>query len=215
MADDPSRCRTLVVTGFRPFPGVRVNPSALLVESLERDDPWSADPELQLRTRLLDTVYAGMRDQLGRLLSIHETESAPAALILTGYSSLATGLKIETRATSLCSPNHADASGFTPPSRRDPVQAATNDAVDFVEMVADLRKAEIPAHLSQDAGEYVCNNAYWHALDLIGTYRLPTRAVFLHVPAVANMDETPNGSGAMALDEIRRGVAIMAGHMLD
>lgn len=198
---------TAIVTGFRPFLGVEENPSALLVESL--DKAWADDLPMQLETRLLDTVYAGMGETIADLLA-----DEPDALVLTGYSSLATGLKIETRATTLCSPKYADASGWSPPPIHDPVTDEMNRVVDFPYLIDTLRQAEVPAQLSEDAGEYVCNHSYWHALDLIVQRRLSTVALFVHLPAIAEMSSPPKGAGVMPLATMQRGLATILRELL-
>ncbi len=193
-----------VVTGFRPFGDVVENPSALLVESVASDDIFAGQARVRLETRLLDTVYGGLR---GRIESVLASE--PSALVMTGYSSLARGFKIETGATSRCHPGFADASGWHPPESREPVRAAANAAVDFAQMIDALHGAGIPARLSGDAGEYVCNAAYWHALDLIAAGALATRALFLHLPALDGMEDPPRGAGSLDLARMRRGLAIV------
>ncbi len=191
-----------VVTGFRPFLEIGENPSALLVDSVADDAAFSQEARVRLETRLLDTVSAGLREQLDALLA-----NAPAMLVLTGYSALARGFKIETSATDLRSPDFADASGWSPPAARDPVTARANAAVDFPGLVDALRGAGVGGDLSDDAGEYVCNHAYWHALDLIARRGLATRALFLHLPAVAGMQNPLLGAATMELADMRRGLA--------
>lgn len=193
-----------ILTGFRPFPAVSVNPSALLVEAVSRDPGFARAAGVRLETRLLDTVYGGLRDRIARLL-----DRAPDALVLTGYSTLARGFKLETAATSLCSPDFADASGWCPPRPRDPVSSTANRAVDFPGLLDALRAAEVPAGLSEDAGAYVCNHAYWHALDLVARRGLATRVLFLHVPAIEGMDNAPAGAAAMDFATMRRGLAVV------
>ncbi len=196
--------KTVVVTGFRPFPGVRENPSALLVESLRGHPDWAHEAGVDLRTSLLDTVYSGLREQIEKLLA-----EVPTALVLTGYSAIASGLKIETRATSLCSPAYADASGWTPPPNLDPVRSSANGAIEFDRLLDALDFAGVPAGMSDDAGEYVCNHAYWHALDLIAQRNLITRALFVHLPAIEEMRFPPPGTGAIALATMQRGLAVI------
>ena len=192
----------VIVTGFRPFLKVANNPSALLVQSL-RDEPVQA---LNLGATLLDTVYRDLPSRIGLLL-----DRRPSTLILTGFSAIASGLKIETRATSRCSPAFADADGFMPPPTRDPVLASANRTVTFPDLIDALRAAGVPATLSDDAGAYVCNAAYYHALDQIAKRALPTRALFVHLPAITGMSDPPEGSGvSMSLATMRRGIGIIA-----
>lgn len=195
----------VIVTGFRPFLTVSTNPSALLVESLRERCDWADGLDIAAQCVLLDTAYRGLRDRLAALV-----EKRPAALILTGYSALATGLKIETRATSLCNPDFADASGFIPQPHCDPQETRGNARVDFARLATALKAAGVPATLSDDAGTYVCNNAYWHALDLIARSGAATRAVFVHLPAIEGMADPPEGAGTMTPETMRRGIGVTA-----
>jgi pyroglutamyl-peptidase len=44
----------------------------------------------------------------------------------------------------------------------------------------------IPARVSNSAGLYVCNSTYYNTLDKIYKQKLPTKAVFVHLPKISN-----------------------------
>ncbi len=48
----------------------------------------------------------------------------------------------------------------------------------------------LPARLSANAGDYLCNYLYWHALEAAKRPGGPIRAVFIHVPPVAAAKDT-------------------------
>lgn len=194
----------VTITGFRPFPGVPVNPSALLVEALEREAAWPSATKAQAHFHLLDTHYRSVGDGIAALL-----DNAPDALVMTGYSRHATGLVLETRATDHCLPDRPDQSGWCPPVAETDPRLRDNHAVDFSALIGALAAEGLAAELSSDAGSYVCNHAYWHALEIIAQRQLPTRAIFVHLPALEGMDEAPECSGAMTLEAMQRGIGLV------
>jgi len=193
----------IVITGFRSFPGVPDNPSHRLIEALE-ETPGVLPANAEFR--LLDTAYAALAPALEEILA-----DPPVALVLTGYSALAQGFKLERLASDVCSPKFADAHGFVPP---DPSGAAIdlreNRACDFPALEAALLAEGLPCQLSDDAGQYVCNNAYHIALTQIDCLNLPTRAVFVHVPAIVGTKLAKTSASALPLANMARGVALIA-----
>jgi len=195
--------RRIVVTGFRSFPGVADNPSQRVVEALEGTPgllPANAE------CRLLDTAYAAIPPALEAILA-----DPPAALVLTGFSALAEGFKLERRASDLCSPKFADAAGFFPQGAPGAsIDLRENGGCDFAAIEAALLAEGFPCELSDDAGQYVCNNAYHIALTRIAALGLPTRAVFVHLPATAGTPLAMTSASALPLPEMARGVALIA-----
>lgn len=52
------------------------------------------------------------------------------------------------------------------------------------EMVDQLRKAHIPAAISNSAGTYLCNRLFYSVLHCIATEGLPIKAGFVHLPCL-------------------------------
>lgn len=49
-------------------------------------------------------------------------------------------------------------------------------------IVAQLKKAHIPAAISNSAGLYLCNRLFYSVMHCIAVEKLPTRAGFIHLP---------------------------------
>ena len=195
--------RHIVVTGFRSFPGVAGNPSQALVEALQAS-PGLLPPDT--RCNLLETAYAAISPAIEAILS-----GSPVALVMTGYSALAEGFKLERRASDVCSPKFADAEGVFPPETVGAaIDLRENRDCDFPGLEAALLAEGFSCQLSDDAGQYVCNNAYHVALSRIAALGLPTRAVFVHVPAITGTRLARSSASAMPLAEMARGVALIA-----
>jgi pyroglutamyl-peptidase len=167
--------RTILLTGFGPFPGAPHNPTGELIKRLAR----FRRPGLNLVPHVFPTEYAAIDRDLPRLMAKHR----PDALLMFGLHGRARTLRVETVARNALG-RHRDASGqyalrraIVPntPHRRMATPAAR--------LVRAARRAGVPAVLSRDAGSYLCNYLCWHA-----TAAAPSDvrlAAFVHVPPVA------------------------------
>ena len=73
-------------------------------------------------------------------------------------------------------------------------------------MLARLRVLGIPAALSQSAGAYVCNQAFYALAHLVATRHRGTRAGFVHVPWLPEQAVRHHGQPSMALGTMAAGV---------
>lgn len=70
-----------------------------------------------------------------------------------------------------------------------------------------LQEAGIPAHLSQTAGTYVCNQVFYALLHALRRQR-NTRAGFIHVPWSPEQAEA-HGEPGMAIEQVTRALEII------
>jgi len=168
----------ILVTGFGAFPGARQNPTALLMHQLAAVERRLARLGVKLERRVLPVVY----DEIGPKLKGLIADVAPDAILHFGLAGRRRAISIETRAVNYMGVLHPDAAGrrvknrsvlpeepFARPAR---IPARQLDAV--------LRRAGVRSGLSNDAGDYVCNQTFYLSLAMAeGTNR---RAGFIHVP---------------------------------
>jgi pyroglutamyl-peptidase len=163
----------LLVTGFGPFPHVRINPTEALAREVARQ---LASAGLDARALVLETSYAGglpaLRD--------HLSATKPKAVLMLGLAARARFVRVELFARGRSSPLHADARGGTPaptsPRRAAlPARSSANAEV----ALATLRRAGIRARLSPSAGRYLCDACYAAALSGRGQ---GVPVIFVHVP---------------------------------
>lgn len=180
------------ICGFASFLHVPDNPSEQLIAAMQSgSQPDWADWSFET----LQTIYADVPPRLAAILG-----SNPDVLILTGYSALANGLKLETGATDRRSPKFADGSGFVPQDTvTDPLRIE-NEEVNFSLLRSRLDALGVPHHLSGDAGEYVCNHSYFTALSHIRRSGAATRAVFVHIPAIEGSALADESASALPLE---------------
>jgi len=168
----------ILIAGFGPFPGAPFNPSALLTVALpRRRRPALAD--MRIESHVFATAYAAVDRDLPRLFA-----RKPDAVLIFGLAAHRPYLSVETRARNAVSPLSTDATGQR--RRRATIDAGAprslsgNAPAAF--LLDALRRSRVPARLSRDAGRYLCNYAYWRALQHVEKNRPLVQ--FVHIPRI-------------------------------
>ena len=167
--------KTILVTGFGPFPGAPVNPTEALVATLARERL----PRANVVTHVFRTSYAAVDKELPALLRRHR----PDALLMFGLAAATPYLRIETLARNSMGQTE-DVSGAVPalrsiaPGRASALRLPTLARA----LLAAARRARVPAAISGDAGDYLCNYLCWRAALAARQSRGPRLAAFIHVP---------------------------------
>ena len=169
----------ILVTGFGSFPGVHDNPAAVLIHALGKDQARLARLGIALERAMLPVDYAGVERTLEEL---NETLK-PDAVLHFGLAGRRRFFSIETQALNRLNLLRCDVSGARAP-RQAIVPGASHvlrSTFPTRQIEAALRRARLPARLSANAGDYVCNETLYLSLA-----RSPARvAGFIHVPRLA------------------------------
>ncbi|MDI4658728.1 peptidase C15 [Xanthobacter autotrophicus] len=184
----------ILVTAFGPFPGMPVNPAQRAAMDLLRvRRPALSGVEIALE--ILPTRW----DELPRLDALMTRRPFDAVLLL-GVAARRRRVCLETRAVNAAR-TVPDAAGRHPPGRR----LMTNEAEAFsttapaLPWVATLRRAGIAACASRDAGRYLCNAAYFHALAAAHGWPRGAGAVppilFVHLPGRSGVPRGASRAG--------------------
>ena len=151
----------VLLVGFGPFPGAPFNPSAVLVKMLARRRR-PAFAGIGRATHVFATTYASVDRELPKLFA-----EDPDIILMFGLAGRRRHLCIETQARNAVSVLHPDASGHRP--TRGVIAtggpAALRGNARFAQLLGAVRTSGFPARLSRDAGRYLCNYAYWLALE--------------------------------------------------
>jgi pyroglutamyl-peptidase len=169
----------VLLTGFGPFPGAPFNPSAALANALaRRRRPALAGTERA--AHVFATTYASVDRDLAKLLA----RQKPDIVLMFGLAGRRRYLCIETRARNAVSLLFPDADRHRPQrgviALRGPAARAGNAPV--ASLAGATRASRRPARLSRDAGRYLCNYAYWRALERVRGGRPLVQ--FVHMPPV-------------------------------
>lgn len=164
----------ILVTGFGPFPHVRVNPTTILASAVAARLTrmgWKA------RALVLETSYSGGLPRLAKRLD----KKQPRAVLMLGLAPRARCVRVELFGRGRASTLHPDVSGSTPgqdTARTPGLPARTTASPQSA--LACLRQAGIRARLSPSAGRYLCDASYALALRSAGDDTTPV--LFVHVP---------------------------------
>lgn len=191
---------TVLLTGFEPFDGERVNPSREIVLALDGETIGAH----RVAAAVLPVSFAATLPLLDDLLALHR----PVLAIALGQAGGRSEITLERIAVNLIDARIADNDGLQP------IDAAVIDGAPFAcasslpvkAIVARLRELGIPAALSLSAGSYVCNQVFFALVHALAT-RLPTaRGGFVHLPWLPEQAAARPGQPSMALPTMIDGV---------
>ncbi len=169
---------TVLITGFEPFAGHRVNASWEAVGACV--DAYTGP--LELVPHLLPVTLLGAQEAIANALVRYR----PDWCLMLGQADGVAALMVERVALNLCDYRIPDNSGQQP--RDVPVVDGGPNAYFSGLPVRAMRdaavQAGVPAELSLSAGAYVCNSTLYQALHTVAETGLPTRCGFVHVPAL-------------------------------
>jgi pyroglutamyl-peptidase len=169
----------VVIAGFGPFPGAPSNPSGRLATALaRRRRPALAG--IEITSHIFATVYKAVNRDLPRLLA-----QRPDVILIFGLAGRRRQVCVETRARNARSILFPDVSGWRPKRAViEPGQRALTGNAPFPRLLNAIRGTALPARLSRDAGTYLCNYAFWRALQHARGGRPLVQ--FVHIPPVSS-----------------------------
>ena len=182
IANEPNVTRILV-TGFASN-HLGVNASELLVRSLTQDLPLVlAGAKRLLNFRVLDASTDDLRLQFEALL--HEVN--PTDCVFVGQAPGRNNITLERTATNRRITGPPLRPGDAPPSdviqKGGPV-ACVATMLQMEESVEKLRSVGIPAAISDDAGNNLCNQILYEGLQYAAHRAGQPRCGFVHIPAL-------------------------------
>lgn len=189
----------ILVSGFEPFGGESVNPSAQVAEALH-GRTIDGVPVVGV---VLPCVFGAAIDALQRALD----EQRPRLVLALGQAAGRSGFSLERVAINVDDariPDNAGAQPIDSPVVRG-APAAHFTTLPVKAMVAALREAGHPAELSNSAGTFVCNHVFYglqHAL----RRRRSARSGFMHLPLLP--EQAHAGQPSLTLSTMVDGVAL-------
>lgn len=195
---------TILLTGFEPFGGDAANPSADAVRTVA--ERWNG-PEVFV-AEILPVTFAGAASRLRELIAAHR----PDVVVSVGLAGGRAAVGVERIAVNLVDariPDNAGAQPIDEPSAAG-APAARFSTLPVKAITAAIADAGIPVELSHSAGTFVCNHAFFTALDVVGS---GVRAGFVHVPWSA--ETAPSGAASLPAADIAHAVEIAVRVSLD
>ncbi len=191
-----------LVTGFEPFGGDDVNPSAQAVGLLP-----ARIGRLSVETAVLPTSYARSAGVLRAAID----RVRPDLVLCVGQAGGRTELSLERVGINVQDARIRDNDGAQPIDV--PVveggPAAYFATLPIKACVAALRQAGLPAAVSNTAGTFVCNHILYALMDMAQDHPSAFRGGFLHIPYVPAQAARLGGAPSMAVADIARGIEII------
>ena len=191
-----------LVTGFDAFGGEAVNPSSLALGGLRKRIGGVA-----VHTVQLPTSYAHSASVLRAAIE----KAKPDIVLCVGQAGGRTDLCLERVAINIQDARIRDNDGNQP---IDVPVVPDGPAAHFATLpikacVAAMRKAGLPAAVSNTAGTFVCNHILYSLMDIIASHQTSMRGGFLHIPYVPEQAARLGGAPSMAVDDMVRGIEII------
>lgn len=192
--------QTILLTGFEPFDGATVNPSAEIVRRLHgRKSGGNPIAGVVLPCRFREAT-AVLDREIRRL--------DPALVICLGQAGGRAEITPERIAINVDDARIPDNAGRQPVDRpivqRGP--AAYWSTLPIKAIVAALRARDIPAAVSQTAGTFVCNHVFYGLMHALRRRR-GVRGGFVHLPWLP--EQAGAGQPSLPLDVMLRAVEEM------
>lgn len=189
----------VLVTGFEPFGGERVNPSWEICTALPKSIAG-----LRVETCRVPVEFRRAIEVVGAAIGKHR----PELVVCIGQAGGRSHLSVERVAINVDDARAPDNGGARPvdePIAPDgpPAYFAT---LPIKAMTAAMRAAGIPAEVSNSAGTYVCNHLMYGVLHFLARARSPARAGFIHVPFAEAQVLDKAGVAAMSVSSMVRGI---------
>ena len=198
----------ILVTGFDPFGGEKVNPALEAVKSLPSEIHGA-----EIHWVEIPTVFYKAADVLETAIIRYQ----PDAVLCIGQAGGRASLTPERVAINQDDARIPDNQGNQPidtPIRLDG-QAAYFSTLPIKAMVQAIKEEGLPATVSNTAGTFVCNHLMYQALYLADKKFSHMRAGFMHIPYMTEQVINKPNTASMNLTDIVRGIEAAIGAIVD
>jgi len=183
----------ILVTGFKPFLGEKINPSEMLANEL-------AENFKEVSALILPVEFKSSFEVLKNHLRQHHYDY----VISLGQASGRTKIGFEKIGLNWVQTENKDEAGTKPvtgPIAEAPLAIMSQFPVD--EVFLKLKEDHLPVEISFSAGTYVCNDLYFRTLNEFKSLK----TVFVHVPLIESQAEgtkpfIPYSSSLICLSEM-------------
>ncbi|AJJ09835.1 pyroglutamyl-peptidase I [Yersinia rohdei] len=189
--------KRVLITGFEPFGGERVNPSWEVVKQL--NDLMLGD-EVRVVARQLPCVFGDALVALNAAID----DIQPVLVLAIGQAGGRADITIERVAINVDDARIPDNQGNQPVDQ--PIvengPAAYFTHLPIKAMVEGMREAGIPASVSQTAGTYVCNHVMYGLLHRLNQINSEVKGGFIHIPYLPEQAVNHPGTPSMSAHSV-------------
>ena len=187
----------IIVTGFDPFGGEKINPSIECVKTLPEVEG------VELIRLELPTVFKESAKRLNEAIN----EVKPDAVLSVGQAGGKSGISMERIAINVDDARIPDNISQQPIDETIQTEgaAAYFSTLPIKRIVKAIREAGISAEVSNSAGTFVCNHIMYQALFAATKSDKPFKAGFMHIPFIP--EQTTN-KPSLPLEESTKALQI-------
>ena len=187
----------IIVTGFDPFGGEKINPSIECVKALPDIEG------VELIRLELPTVFKESAKRLNEVIN----DVKPDAVLSVGQAGGRAGITMERIAINVDDARIPDNISQQPIDEAIQLdgEAAYFTTLPIKRIVKAIREAGIPAEVSNSAGTFVCNHIMYQALFAATKADKPFKAGFMHIPFIP---EQTTDKPSLPLEESTKAVQI-------
>lgn len=191
----------ILVTGFEPFGGEKINPSLEAVRMLE-DNIEGAE----IVKASMPVVFSKSIEKLDEVIKLEK----PDVVICVGQAGGRFEISVERVAINIVDARIADNDGNQPIDEKifKDGDAAYFATLPIKSMVEEMRKGNVPAAVSNSAGTYVCNNIMYGLLYLANKKYSNIKGGFIHVPFIPEQVIGKANTPYMSLEQISKGLTL-------
>lgn len=194
--------KTVLITGFEPFGGEKINPAWEVAKALDGQVIAGANVIAQC----LPCVFGDSLEQLACIIA----DTQPDMVISLGQAGGRSAITPERVAINLDDARIPDNLGRQPIDI--PIEAGGEAAyfttLPIKAIVKALQAAGIPAAVSYTAGTFVCNHVFYGLQRLARTHHIP-KSGFIHIPYLPEQAAQQVGQPSMAFDTLVAGVKVI------
>jgi len=167
----------ILITGFEPFGGEKVNPSEKILKRIAKS---KLNSEFEVDTFLLPVSY---KRCVAILKELYKQTRYDFALHL-GQAGSRSSVVLEVLGINLMDSEQPDNDGYTADEEEivPGGQLALKTKINVKVLSEKLSKSKIPNIISYHAGLYVCNTVNYYSLYSSERYLNPIKTLFVHMP---------------------------------
>ena len=192
----------VLVTGFEPFGGEPINSALEAVKVLST----KSYAGFELVTASVPTMFHHSIEVLDSMLDTFR----PDVVICLGQAGGRPDVTVERVAINVDDARIADNAGSKPIDA--PIveggPVAYWSSLPIKAIVQNMRKAGVPASVSQTAGTFVCNHLFYGLMHLIAEKHPRVRGGFIHIPYLPQQAMRHRGQPSMNIADIVRGLEV-------
>lgn len=190
----------ILVTGFDPFGGEKVNPAIEAVKRLEDEIKGAEIIKLEIPTSI---------SRCDEILKENIDRHRPDVVVSVGQAGGRAGITVERVAINI------DDFGIDDNDGNSPIDEKICEGPDaylltlpIKAMVSKIREAGIPASVSNTAGTFVCNHVAYFVANLAGRDYPHMKTGFVHIPYLPEQVSTKEEVASMSIENIVKALSL-------